>query len=194
MNTQALIIALCWASLCTTTQAAEPIVQPQDKPKANAAQSTRRTEAKPVDKRATASAARRTGIEQGKVREIIGPNDSTGMSRRGKEAEIIEPTDKPGQILGPNNRPDRDKPTPMPSPSIEGSSVGTSNLAVDDVMGGARGRWRVLAEELALGFVGNCVAQLTNPDRADPRIEDPDLSTGAARTGGCPALPMRRDR
>jgi hypothetical protein len=203
MNNKAWLIALACTANCIGAFAAEPIIDPQDRPKASAAQSTRRPEAKPDDRRATDTSARTTGVEQVKVREIVAPEDRmrtrptvsslrSGVRPQDKPAEIVNPQDRPRQLLGPNNRSAGDKTTSRSLQSIEGGSVGVPNVTFGDVMASTRGRWRALAEELALGLAGNCVAQLTNPDRADPLMEEPQFGNGAAPTGVCPPLPTMR--
>jgi hypothetical protein len=162
MNKQALVIALGWALQTLTVQAAEPIIQPSDRPKPNAVQTAPRAKSNTDDRRATAATARRTGIEQGKVREIIEPEDRTGMTRRDKPAprSIIEPQDRPRGIVQPQDRPrggvqPQDRPAkiidpeavprqlmgpghrsglgkPTTSRLIEGGSVGAPNFTVGD--------------------------------------------------------------
>ena len=107
MNKQALVFALGWALQCMAVQAAEPIIQPADLPKPDAVQAAPRAKASKPDRRATAATARRTGIEQGKVREAIEPEDRTGMTRREKTAPRsgVEPQDRPRRIVQPQDKP-----------------------------------------------------------------------------------------
>jgi hypothetical protein len=206
MNKQVLVIALGWALQTLTVQAAEPIIQPSDRPKPNAVQTAPRAKTNTDDRRATAATARRTGIEQGKVREVFGPMDRTGMTRRGKPAprSIIEPQDRPRGVVQPNDKPaygvqpqdrpakiidpedvprqlmgpghrsglikptdrprrDNEKTTPLVLAGRSRTVRSTYPTSPSATRRPQRERWRALAEEFALGYLGNVVTKLARP-------------------------------
>jgi len=187
--------------------AAQPIVDPEDTPRAAAPQTDPRTQravpkrsARVHDAKAAEKDPRRIvqpkgrKAHRGALRGLIDPEDQV---RR-----IIEPADKVRGRIAPSKRPPTtegavdgqrgDSANPVGAGSaIEGGSFGAPSFAKGETTNGRRERWRALAEELALRLVGGCIASLAEP--AEPIGEAADASgSKPAAQSGCPVLPLPR--
>jgi hypothetical protein len=139
MNKQAFAIAVGWALQCMTAQAAEPIVQPENRALPDAVEAAPRGKTSAADRRATAASARRSGIESSSAREMVEPTDRTRVKPRTSKAEriAIEPDYRPAQIVNPKDRTRRSDAGLAPisrKPSARGES--TSKRVVQSVPAG----------------------------------------------------------